>query len=144
MRSRGWGASAVALGIIVGLTGCGSLGESRSNAEGAARTSEEQAAIGGDVIAPVTKDVSELAGATVELVVGQTLVIDTAEMDVASYRADVADPEVATFTAGHRDDGAEFSPGVAALRAGSTEVTLTHEQGGVEPVEFTVTVVPRG
>lgn len=144
MRSRGWWAGAVALGMIVGLAGCGASGTDRADTEGAARTSEERTVVGEDVVAPVTRDVSDLAGESVELVVGQALVIDTAETDVASYRADLSDPSVATFAPGHRDAGAEFSPGVTAVSAGSTEVTLTHEQGGVEPVQFEVTVVPRG
>lgn len=125
--------------LALALAGCGAVqGDARD--EGAARTSEEQELIGGDVIAPVTKDATALRGASVDLVVGQTLNIDTASLDVASYRGAVSDPEVAVFTAGHRDDSAEFNPGVTALAVGTTEVTLTHEQGGVEPLRFTVVV----
>lgn len=97
--------------------------------------------IGGDVIAPVTMSVNELQGADVELLVGQVLNINTDSLAVDSYTGEVADSSVAKFTAGRVDGGAEFNPGVTALAEGSTSVTMTNEQGGIQPLEFTVTVV---
>lgn len=96
--------------------------------------------IGGDVIAPVTMGVNELQGAEVDLQVGQTLNIDTESLAVDSYTGEVADPAVAEFTAGRSDGSAEYNPGVTAIASGSTEVTLTNEQGGIQPLTFTVNV----
>ncbi len=99
--------------------------------------------IGGDVIAPVTKNVNDLQGADVDLVIGQVLNINTGDLAVQSYWGKVADESVATFVPGREDGGAEFNPGVEAVGAGSTTVVLTNQDGGIEPVTFTVTVIPR-
>lgn len=99
--------------------------------------------IGGDVIAPVTKNVGDLQGGDVELVVGQVLNINTGDLAVQSYAGDVADESVAIFVPGREDGGAEFNPGVEAVGAGTTAVVLTNEDGGIQPVTFTVTVSPR-
>ncbi|WP_133617231.1 hypothetical protein [Leucobacter luti] len=140
-KKRVLGGAATAA-MVFGLIGCAVAPGTGAVDEGAARTSEQQELLGGDVIAPVTQAVGELQGARIALVVGQSLVVDTAGLDVASYRGDVADPEIAVFTAGLHDDSAEFHPGITALAAGSTEVTLTHEQGGIEPLHFEVLVSP--
>lgn len=94
------------------------------------------------VIAPVTMEASELQGTTVDLIVGQVLNIDTGSLAVDSYSGKVADPSIAKFVAGREDASATFNPGVEALAAGSTAVTLTNEQGGIQPLEFTVSVRP--
>ena len=47
------------------------------------------------------------------------------------------------FTQGGTSGGAEFNPGLLALAEGSAEVTLINDQGGIQPLEFTVTVVAR-
>lgn len=96
--------------------------------------------IGGDVIAPVTMTVNELQGESVDLVVGQVLNITTDSLAVDSYSGEVADPKVAEFVPGRIDDSAEFNPGVTALAEGSSEVTMTNEQGGIQPLTFTVVV----
>lgn len=92
------------------------------------------------VIAPVTLSANDLQGATVELVVGQSLNIDTGDLAVDSYTGEVADPAVAEFVAGRDDGSATFNPGVRALAVGTTEVTMTNEDGGIQPLEFTVEV----
>lgn len=99
--------------------------------------------IGGDVIAPVTMSVNELQGATVELVVGQVLNINTDSLAVDSYTGEVEDTKVARFTEGRVESSAEFNPGVEALAVGTTGVTMTNEQGGIQPLEFTVEVTER-
>jgi hypothetical protein len=98
--------------------------------------------IGGDIVAPVTMEANDLQGAEVDLVVGQVLNIDTGDLAVDSYTGEVADPKVAEFTQGKAgsDGSAEFNPGVTALAAGTTEVTMTNEQGGIQPLQFTVVV----
>ena len=95
---------------------------------------------GGDVVAPVTMDVNDLQGATVDLVVGQALNIDTGDLAVDSYTGEVADPSVAEFVPGRDDGSATFNPGVTALAAGTTEVTMTNDSGGIQPLRFTVSV----
>ena len=93
------------------------------------------------VIAPVTMSVNDLQGAEVELVVGQVLNINTDSLAVDSYTGEVSDPSVLEFTEGHSDGSADFNPGVTGLAEGTAEVTMTNEQGGIQPLEFTVTVV---
>ena len=127
MRSK----TIAAIGVLflgVALAGCSGSGE---------------APIGGDVVAPVTMGVNELQGASVELVVGQVLNIDTESLSVDSYSGEVADRSVAEFSAGHAADGAVYNPGVTALATGKTTVTMTNEQGGIQPLTFTVVVAPR-
>lgn len=92
------------------------------------------------VIAPVTENVNDLQGATVELVVGQVLDIDTGSLAVDSYRGAVEDPAVAEFVAGRDEGGATYNPGVEALAPGSTTVVLSNSDGGIQDVTFTVEV----
>jgi uncharacterized lipoprotein YajG len=92
------------------------------------------------VIAPVTENANDLQGATVELVVGQVLNINTGDLAVDSYTAEVADPSILEFVQGREDGSATFNPGFTALKVGETEVTMTNEQGGIQPLEFTVKV----
>lgn len=100
---------------------------------------------GGDseVIAPVIKSAEELQGSSVELIVGQALDITTGDLAEDSYSAEIADSSIVTFEKGGVRDGATFNPGLMAEKVGETEVTLTNEQGGIQPVEFTVTVVEK-
>jgi hypothetical protein len=93
----------------------------------------------GNVIAPVTMSANDLQGATVDLKVGQVLNINTGDLAVDSYEAEVSDPAVAEFVQG-REDGATYNPGFTAKAEGTTEVTMTNEQGGIQPLEFTITV----
>ena len=92
------------------------------------------------VIAPVTMDAGDLQGATVDLVVGQVLNINTGDLAVDSYSGEVADTAVAEFVKGHEEGGATYNPGVKALAEGSTEVVLSNSDGGIEDVTFTVDV----
>jgi outer membrane murein-binding lipoprotein Lpp len=99
--------------------------------------------IGGDIIAPVTMSANDLQGTDVELLVGQVLNINTDSLAVDSYTGEVADSMVAEFVPGEKKDDTEFNPGVRALSTGTTEVTMTNEQGGIQPLEFTVTVIKK-
>lgn len=130
MRTKTWIALGATALLGLGLTGCG----------GGSAGDEP---IGGDVIAPVTMTANELQGAEVELVVGQVLNIDTESLAVDSYSGEVSDPAVASFTEGRVDGSAEYNPGVTALAEGTTEVTMTNEQGGIQPLRFTVDVAAR-
>lgn len=125
--------------LAVTLSACG--GSSAQNGSNGSPATE--APIGGDVIAPVTKSVNELQGAEVELVVGQVLNIATDSLAVDSYTGEVVDTRVAQFSAGRVDGSAEYNPGVTALAEGTTKVTMTNDQGGIQPLEFTVKVVAK-
>lgn len=125
--------------LAVTLSACG--GSSAQNNSDASSGTQEP--IGGDVIAPVTKSVNELQGAEVELVVGQVLNIATDSLAVDSYTGEVVDTRVAQFSAGRVDGSAEYNPGVTALAEGTTKVTMTNDQGGIQPLEFTVKVVAK-
>ncbi|MFB7890855.1 hypothetical protein ACFC1I_01465 [Microbacterium sp. NPDC056044] len=92
------------------------------------------------VIAPVTRDVGDLQGETVELAVGQVLNIGTGALAVDSYEGEVSDPSVATFTAGRVDGGTTYNPGVEGVAPGTTKVVLSNEDGGIQDVTFTVEV----
>ncbi len=96
-----------------------------------------------NVIAPVTKSANDLQGATVSLIVGQVLNINTGDLATDSYTGKVADPTVASFTPGYTKGGATFNPGVTALAPGSTAVTMTNANGGIQPLQFTVVVTAK-
>lgn len=92
------------------------------------------------VIAPVTMDANDLQGATVDLVVGQVLNINTGSLAVDSYSGEVADPSVAEFVEGYEEDGTTYNPGVKALADGSTTVVMSNSTGGIQDLTFTVEV----
>ncbi|MDO9398830.1 MAG: hypothetical protein Q7T71_19975 [Herbiconiux sp.] len=99
--------------------------------------------IGGDIITPVSMQANDLQGATVDLVVGQILNINTGDLAVDSYSGEVADEAVARFVEGTAGGSAELNPGVEALAVGETTVTMTNENGGIQPLEFTVVVTEK-
>jgi hypothetical protein len=92
------------------------------------------------VVAPVTVSVGDLQGATVSVALNQVVNINTGDLAVDSYTAEIADPSILEFVQGREEGGATFNPGLTPLKVGSTEVTLTNEQGGIQPLVFTVTV----
>lgn len=139
MTRTNWMALATAALLTVTLSACG--GSSNENPDPSGSTTE--APIGGDVIAPVTMGVNELQGAKVDLVVGQVLNINTESLEVDSYTAQIADPKIAEFVQGDKSGSAVLNPGVAALAEGTTKVILENEQGGIQPLEFTVVVTAR-
>lgn len=96
------------------------------------------------VIAPVTVSANDLQGDTVELVVGQVLNINTGDLAVDSYTAEIADSAILEFVQGREDGSATFNPGFTALAVGETDVTMTNDQGGIQPLEFTVKVSEKG
>lgn len=126
MIKNKWIALGAAAVMAVTLSACGS------------NAAEEP--IGGDVIAPVTMEANDLQGAEVELLVGQSLNINTGDLAVDSYSGEVSDSKVVEFTPGHDDGSAQFNPGVTGLAAGTSEVTMTNAQGGIQPLQFTVVV----
>ena len=125
---------AVVVAAAIGLAACSAP---------AAPSPAPSTPIGGDIVAPVTMAANDLQGASVDLVVGQALNITTGDLAVDSYTGEVADTAVATFVAGREEGGATFNPGVTAVAEGTTAVTLTNADGGIQPLEFTVVVTAK-
>lgn len=130
MKTRSLVGAVVAATLALGLTAC--------TASNPAPADDPTS-----VIAPVTMDAGDLQGATVDLVVGQVLNINTGDLAVDSYTGEVSDPAVAEFVQGREDGSATFNPGVTALAEGATEVELINAQGGIQPLRFTVEVSAR-
>lgn len=127
--------------VAAALTLAGCAGETTPSGSPSSSAPSESPAT--PVIAPVTMDAGDLQGATVDLVVGQVLNIDTGDLAVDSYTGEVADTAVAVFVQGREDGSAVFNPGIEARSAGTTEVTMTNAQGGIQPLQFTVEVTDR-
>jgi len=100
-----------------------------------------QSGAGTGVLAPIVRTADSLQGATVRLPMNTVLVVGTGSLAVDSYTATIADPAVVAFTQGHDDGSARFNPGFEPLELGSTAVTLRNAQGGIQPIEFTISVV---
>ena len=94
----------------------------------------------GPVVAPVTVAANDLQGSTVTVALNQIVNITTGSLAVDSYTAKITDESVVTFVQGRVDGGTTFDPGLTPLKVGSTSVTLTNKQGGIQPLTFTVTV----
>ena len=92
------------------------------------------------VVAPVVVNADDLQGSTVEVPLNSMLVINTGSLDVDSYTAEVADPSIAEWVQGREDATASFNPGFTPKNVGETEVTLSNSDGGIQNVEFTLTV----
>ncbi len=95
---------------------------------------------GGPVVAPVTVKIADLDGTTVKVALNQVVNLDTGSLATDSYSGTVADTSIATFTPGGKKGGADFNPGLTPHKAGTTEVTLSNSDGGIQDVEFTLTV----
>ncbi len=91
-------------------------------------------------VEPVVVKIGDISGTTVKVALDQVVDLDTGSLSVTSYSGKVADPSIATFTKGRKDNGAEFDPGLTPHKAGTTEVTLSNSDRGIQDVEFTLTV----
>jgi hypothetical protein len=129
--------AAVVITVVAAAAGLGLSGCAASPAEAPSTP------IGGDIVAPVTIAANDLQGGTVDLVVGQVLNITTGDLATDSYTGEVADTAVATFVQGTTGGSAETDPGVTAVGPGETEVTMTNEAGGIQPLTFTVVVTAK-
>jgi hypothetical protein len=88
----------------------------------------------------VVVKIGDLEGTTVTVALNQVVDLDTGSLPVASYSGTVADTSIATFTPGHTDGGAQFNPGLTPHKVGTTKVTLSNQDGGIQKVEFTLDV----
>jgi hypothetical protein len=93
-------------------------------------------------VEPVVVDVGDLQGATIEVPLDSSLVIQTGNLSLDSYTATVADPSIADFTKGTNAGDVGYYPGMKPKKVGETEVTLTNEDGGIQDVDFTLKVTP--
>jgi hypothetical protein len=94
------------------------------------------------VVAPITVSANDLQGETVEVPLNSVLNITTGDLAVDSYTAQITDESIAEFVHGREDGGTTYDPGFKPLKVGETDVTMTNDQGGIEPLEFTIKVVP--
>ncbi len=92
--------------------------------------------------APVTVEIDELDGQTVDVPVESVLNINVGDLEVTSVTATIDDPSIAVFVPGSDDGSAQFNPGVRPVAVGQTRVTLVHDEDAFEPVEFTLNVTP--
>lgn len=92
------------------------------------------------VVAPVTVKIADIDGTTVRVALNQVVNLDPGSLAVDSYSGTVADPSIATFTKGAKTGEAKFNPGLTPHKVGTTEVTLSNKDGGIQDVEFTLTV----
>lgn len=110
---------AVASVLMIGLAGC---------------------AASGPVVAPIVVNAGDIQGSIVEVPLNSMLVINTGDLAVDSYTAEVADPSIAEFVQGRDDASASFNPGFTPKAVGETKVTMSNAQGGIQPLEFTLKV----
>ena len=94
----------------------------------------------GPVLPPIIMNVNELQGATVEVPMDTVLVINTESLATDSYEAEIADPSIVEFVQGSETGSLVTNPGFTPKAEGETAVTMTNEQGGIQPLEFTIVV----
>jgi hypothetical protein len=94
----------------------------------------------GPVVAPVTVKIADLDGTTVRVALNQVVNLKTGSLATDSYSGTVADTSIATFTPGGKKGGADFDPELTPHKVGTTEVALSNANGGIQDVEFTLTV----
>lgn len=130
---------------VFGLSACATSDEAAEDSTVVVQPTTDPSVIGGDVLAPVTEAVADLATkGTVDVPVGAVLNINVPDADTSVWSATSSDPAVATFTAGvaGTNGSATTNPGFTAEMVGTTKVTLTNSATG-ETVNFTINVVAK-
>ncbi|MEO8094798.1 MAG: hypothetical protein ABI632_07690 [Pseudolysinimonas sp.] len=94
------------------------------------------------VVAPIIVNTGDIQDATVSVPLNSMLVLKTGDLAVDSYTATIADPSIAEFVQGRVDGSATFNPGLKPLKVGTTSVTLTNKNGGIQQVVFELKVTP--
>ena len=100
--------------------------------------------IGGDTLPPIMETANDVQGKTIELPMNRVLVIDTGDLATDSYTTEIADETVVQFVQGEQGGSSSdltTNPGFEPLNEGTTEVTMTNAQGGIQPLQFTINVV---
>ncbi len=132
MRSlpRSVALAAAALAFVGALAGCSS---SSTSSETAAATASP---IGGNVLPPVMVEPGQTE-ATAK--VGDTIVFNIPEADLAGTTIDTDNPEVLQVSQAKQEGDALFNPGAKALAAGTATVTITAPDMTTSDVTVTVT-----
>ena len=93
-------------------------------------------------VEPIAVDAADAQGQTLTVEVDQLLYIDTGDLgaDVESFTARIDDESVVEFVPGREAGDFAMYPGFEPLSVGSTRVTLSAEDEGISPIEFTVQV----
>lgn len=120
---------AIAATATFGLAACSS---------GSSEPTNSESAIGGDIVAPLELGYGQIVGQTIQMNVGQALIINYGDVDPATVNVVVADPKVAEYTGPMTEGEAEFNAGITALSAGTTKVDF-ESGGGV--TELTIEVL---
>ena len=94
----------------------------------------------GPVLPPIMVNVNDLQGTTVELPIDTVLVVNTESLATDSYTAEIADESIVHFVQGTTGGSSESYPGFEPHAEGTTKVTMTNAQGGIQPLEFTIEV----
>ncbi|WP_152030811.1 hypothetical protein [Agromyces aureus] len=121
-----------AVAITAALAGCASSGGTSES------TSPTGSATAG-ALPPVIVDLGDADGTTVEVALGNSIDLVGDDEHSTAWTADIADPSIVEFVAGHDDGSAQFNPGLTATAVGETEVSLSNDDSGDE-VAFTVVV----
>lgn len=94
------------------------------------------------MLPPIIVEIAEVDGTTVEVPLGNVLVLATAkDAPVIGWSAEIADDTIAAFKPGSEEGGASFNPGIEPRAEGTTEVTL-RDSSTSETIAFTLTVTP--
>jgi hypothetical protein len=128
-------ATAVVLAVGAGLAACSSGSSSSSSSATPSATSGASSS----VIAPIFVPVADADGTTVDVTVGNAVVMTSDTEPLGDWTADVSDTSVLRFEPGSSGGSADFNPGFEALAAGTADVTMTNSSTGTK-VSFTVDV----
>jgi len=124
--------TAISAVAVFGLAACSSGADANSD-------SDVDASSTAQLVGPVVVDVATIEGKDVTVNKTQMIDITTGTLDPAGFSAVIADPKVATFTAGGKSGTATFNPGITGIASGMTKVALT-DSGTGKVYNFTVTV----
>ncbi len=124
--------TAISAIAILGLSACASSDANKdADVDNSSSTSQ--------LVGPIVVGVSTLEGTDVTVNKAQMIDITTGSEDPASFTAVIADPTIASFTAGGTSGTATVNPGITGLASGTTKVALTNGATGTV-YNFTVTV----
>jgi len=120
----------------LGLTGCS------GGAAPAVSASSAPATTAAGALPPIIADFGSIDGTTVQVPLGNTIDLTGDDKDFTHWTAEVADPKILSFVPGKDDGSARFNPGLDALAAGTTKVTMDNSASG-KHLAFTVTVTAK-
>lgn len=122
---------AVLATAIVGLAVTGLAACSSSN------SSSDSSSTNAQVIGPITADLSNLDGSTINATVGRSIDLTGDDTTFNQWSATTDPTGIVSFSNGYTSGGATFNPGLVVEAAGTTKVTLSNASTG-QTVSFTV------